>query len=373
MAATPASQAATPASQYWWSSDPSERFWLEITDRDDVGVDLNAPAESETGRTYWSYAFVREVAEGDIVLHYRARPINSITHWSRAVGEPYIDQVHFGAHGQGGGRGPVDPYWRPGWRRPLDGPYALPEPVSHAELRELEAEIRAVHLQMLDDYSPAPIYFPFQLSDTRPLRAFQGYLTKFPRALVSVIPQLSQVEALAARTSPTSADPAPTAADKGLGAPYRHANPGARTARREPFSVDPDLVDRALRRHATTQEALWAAAGQVGLSPRSPNPGEPQFDIAWEDGDEIVVAEVKSLTEHNEEKQLRLAMGQVLRYGHLLAVKGRPVRCVIAAERQPSDASWGELCEATGVDLVWPATFASLFAPGPPKIRSGNR
>ena len=34
------------------------------------------------------------------------------------------------------------------------------------------------------------------------------------------------------------------------------------------------------------------------------------FDIAWDDDDDIVVAEVKSLTTRNEEKQLRLALGQ---------------------------------------------------------------
>lgn len=45
----------------WWSGDTNEMFWLEITDRDDLGVDLNAPTESERGRGYWSYAFVREV------------------------------------------------------------------------------------------------------------------------------------------------------------------------------------------------------------------------------------------------------------------------------------------------------------------------
>ncbi len=99
------------------------------------------------------------------------------------------------------------------------------------------------------------------------------------------------------------------------------------------------------------------------LTPKSPEPGEPVFDIAWDDGEEIVVAEIKSLTTRNEEKQLRLALGQVLRYAHLLAVKGRPVRRVIAVEREPSDASWIELCEAAGVTLVWPATFGTVFAP----------
>lgn len=100
----------------------------------------------------------------------------------------------------------------------------------------------------------------------------------------------------------------------------------------------------------------------AGFVPRSPRPGEPAFDLAWEGGDAIVVAEVKSLTDRNEEKQLRLALGQVLRYAHLLGAKGRPVRCVIAAERQPADGSWSELCAAADVTLVWPATFATLFA-----------
>jgi hypothetical protein len=45
----------------------------------------------------------------------------------------------------------------------------------------------------------------------------------------------------------------------------------------------------------------------------------------------------------------------------LLSAKWRPVRRVIAVEREPSDASWTELCEAAGVTLVWPATFDMLF------------
>jgi hypothetical protein len=60
-------------------------------------------------------------------------------------------------------------------------------------------------------------------------------------------------------------------------------------------------------------------------------------------------------------RALRLGLGQVLRYAHLLGAKGRPVRRVIAVEREPSDASWIELCEAAGVTLVWPETFGTLF------------
>ena len=123
-----------------------------------------------------------------------------------------------------------------------------------------------------------------------------------------------------------------------------------------------NLVDRALASHARVQEALAAAARAAGFVPRSSTPGEPVFDVAWDDGNAIVVAEIKSLTVRNEEKQLRLALGQVLRYGHLLGAKGRPVRRVIAVERKPSDSSWKDLCAASGVELVWPETFGTLFA-----------
>jgi hypothetical protein len=49
-----------------------------------------------------------------------------------------------------------------------------------------------------------------------------------------------------------------------------------------------------------------------------------------------------------EEKQLRLALGQVLRYAHQLEAKGKVVRGVLAVERRPQDRSWAELCTRLG-------------------------
>lgn len=116
-------------------------------------------------------------------------------------------------------------------------------------------------------------------------------------------------------------------------------------------------MDRALRGHRRTQNLLHDVLVEVGFHPRSPGPGEPEFDIAWEDGDSICVAEVKSLSETNEEKQLRLAVGQVLRYSHLLSSGRRSVRRFIAVEREPSDASWRAFTAELGITLMWPAKF----------------
>jgi hypothetical protein len=238
--------------------------------------------------------------------------------------------VFWGAHGQASGRGPVDPYWRPGWRRPLDGPYALTQPVTAAALNDMRADVVRVLGEVQAAHPGQTIYPPFVDYGGRQIRAFQGYLTKVPSAVVQFVPQLAEVARVAGSTRPHPGDPAPAAPQPGLGTDYRPANPHARTARRQPFSVDPDLVDRALQAHARTQEALAAALRAAGTAPRSPMPGEPVFDLAWEDDGTVCVAEVKSLNGSNDEKQLRLALGQVLRYGHLLREgQGRPVlhRC----------------------------------------------
>lgn len=69
------------------------------------------------------------------------------------------------------------------------------------------------------------------------------------------------------------------------------------------------------------------------------------------------VAEVKSTTPQNEERQLRLGLGQVTRYRQLLAEDGLPVRALIATEREPSDPSWAALCEEQGIVLGWPGAW----------------
>jgi hypothetical protein len=63
----------------------------------------------------------------------------------------------------------------------------------------------------------------------------------------------------------------------------------------------------------------------------------------------------KSITTENEERQLRMATGQVIRYRQQLTATGHePCFAVICTERQPSDLSWDDLCEREGIILIWP-------------------
>ena len=124
--------------------------------------------------------------------------------------------------------------------------------------------------------------------------------------------------------------------------------------------MDPDKVDRGKQAHADTQDALAAHLRSCGIEPRSSEGDEPEYDLAWQHDGVVYVAEIKSTTPENEEKQLRLGLGQVLRYRHQLGGGAHQVVAVLVPERDPTDDSWSELCQSLGVVLVWPGEFASL-------------
>ncbi len=147
-----------------------------------------------------------------------------------------------------------------------------------------------------------------------------------------------------------------------LGLPYRRASEDSTVASRDPFEVDPATVERATRGHARAQNLLADRPASCGLMPRSPAPTEPDYDMGWEVDDSLFVAEIKSLTAINEEKQLRLGLGQVLRYRHLLARGGRPVNAILMIERAPTDRTWLRLCDDLGVALLWPGVLDGLPA-----------
>jgi len=154
--------------------------------------------------------------------------------------------------------------------------------------------------------------------------------------------------------------PGPTLPPAEVFPDYQPANEAPTTQPREPFVVDPNLVDRALGAHAATQNALAAWVRTKGMTPLRPGGSAADFDLAWDDGVTFTVAEVKSITRGNETGQLRLGLGQVLHYAMLLGANGRPIHAVLAVERAPTDPRWVALCAAHGVTLVWPGDFDRL-------------
>jgi hypothetical protein len=350
----------------WWDNAPNEIYWVEITDRVTLGTDLNAPQRKGDGSEFWGYSLLLEVNDGDIVFHYH-KPQRALVAWSAVAGGAWEDDVVWGARGATARGSGVVPFRRPGWRVGLDRFQDLESPVTLDEMRAGAAAIARIQRE-LEDQHGRPLYFPFELSPRRPLRPAQGYLAKWPAALVPLFEPLSGADRQARATRATSRRPgirrrdARTSAE--IGAPYRRADEETAISGLDPYSVDPALIERAVLGHRRTQNLLADIAERHGAEARSPRPEEPNFDLAWSpDSRRIWVVEVKSTTELNEEKQLRLGLGQVLRYQQVMSgiYPGSAVVGVLAAEREPADPTWPDLCHALGVSLVWPETMESLF------------
>lgn len=335
----------------WWKDLPSERYWLETTDRPDIGTDLHAPQFDKNNNTNWSYTLLCELNEGDIVFHYDIGK-KAIVGWSRVTGNYYSDKFEWASHaGSKGYRG--KPYLRPGWRRGLDGPYWLNTYLTLQDIRQAQESLQLLRDTLVEKFG-TPLYFPFELSKKRDLRPTQFYITKIPFELLQLFPSLYEVAQIADDSNPTPIVPYPMITAQELGYDYRNAAEDVAPLQRKLFTVDPAVMERSLKGHAQTQNLVAKHLNRRGLIPRSPMPGEPQYDIAWLSNDEIFVAEIKSLTNQNEEAQLRLGLGQLLRYRSLLKQKGKLVLAFLIVERAPSDLTWIDACEDVGIRLLWP-------------------
>ena len=155
---------------------------------------------------------------------------------------------------------------------------------------------------------------------------------------------------------------------RGVGAPVTGGRPylrpppgGSATPRSRVFRFDPDAIDRGTNAHKKVQNQLADAVRARGWEPRSPSDSDPLFDVGWIAADAAWIAEVKSLTPANEERQLRLGLGQVLSYAHLVDWGFENNHPVLAVEREPSSGYWPDLCESHGVALSWPDVFDELL------------
>lgn len=330
----------------WWDGDPDERYWVEITARDDIGVDLHAPSANEKLAPFWSYELLRKPLAGHIVYHYDGNS-QAIIGYSEIVGEPWDDRIVWAAQGTSARKQGIVPHLRDGIRRGLGGFVPLEAPLTKARLIENRREMIAIRDAIAARGKPSR--FPFIPYGDNDLRAIQGYLTKLPQAVLELFPELRPKDHRLVTTTPGAVSAS------ALGTSYRRANEVLAVSERDPFAVDPALVERALRGHAATQNLLAAHIAANGATPLSPVPGGPNYDLAWQSGEEFWVAEVKSCTALNQENQLRLGLGQVLRYRSILSTTlGRPVRAMLVVEVKPRDPAWLALCADLDVDLRWP-------------------
>ena len=157
----------------WWESSLEEKFWVESTDRTDIGRNLLAPISTHAGQKLVAF-----VEDGDVVFHYY-QPTKSIVAFSVAKGFPKIDEIRWPDRKKS--------EISPAYKIDLINYTELDEPITLKEIQEKQGSIRTIK------YDGKSIYFPFQIPKEKVIQPAQGaYLSKMPKALVELFPSAVQ-------------------------------------------------------------------------------------------------------------------------------------------------------------------------------------
>ncbi len=136
------------------------------------------------------------------------------------------------------------------------------------------------------------------------------------------------------------------------GVTYRRAGDRSPTTHDEHVAaIDIAELERATQRHMDLQDRFADELQRRGLEPRSPGPGEPQFDLVFAHQRTIHVVEVKTGVPPSP-PQVRIGVGQLLEYNALLGdMYSAPVRPMLLVEDEPP-APWPSLAARLGIQIV---------------------
>jgi hypothetical protein len=155
----------------------------------------------------------------------------------------------------------------------------------------------------------------------------QTLTTKGLRAILAAMRVLSAEEEDRSTSPPDSLEET-----RRPGAEYQYREGGIRDPNRiRVLEYDLKALDRSSRAHQLLERRVADFARSRGHRPHHAlPPRDPDFDVGWEHPAGYVVVEVKSAHDTNRRQQLRLGLGQVLEYRHILRRRMKDVRAVIA-------------------------------------------
>ena len=174
---------------YWWSGDASERYWLEATDRPDIGSDLRAPMADEADRPNWRYLLFQAARVGDVVFHYNKK-VGAIIGLSTIAGSPRSQPIVWAARGTYARRKGTKPHSRPGYMIPLTDFQTLSTALTLSDIRARRGELLKLRDHLGQANKSKSLYFPFELSAQRQPRLLQGYASIAAR-LRGVVPAVT--------------------------------------------------------------------------------------------------------------------------------------------------------------------------------------
>jgi hypothetical protein len=180
---------------------------MEVARRSDVGTDLKAPVAARGGGRTPGYALVAAVQPGDIILHYDGRH-EAIVGASQVSGDAQSAALLWVARGTSARRAGEKPRWLAGTRVPLQRFVPIEPPLTLAQVRQRQEDILRIRDEVEAQALGRPLYFPWVPYRAGPIRTFQSYLVKMPRAVVDLFPDLQRVvNKVASQPAPSFPDP----------------------------------------------------------------------------------------------------------------------------------------------------------------------
>ncbi|MGO8546121.1 hypothetical protein ACC732_15655 [Rhizobium ruizarguesonis] len=166
----------------WWSGVASERYWLEATDRNDIGGDLRAPVNDDGGTENWRYTLFQQAKLGDIVYHYDTNR-DAIVARSIIAGHHRDEPIVWAARGTYARAKGVEAKMEPGYAMRLQETEFLENRVTLQQIRNAKSKLVDLIDALRKEHGKGAFYFPFELSK-RPARPLQGYAFKVPASFV---------------------------------------------------------------------------------------------------------------------------------------------------------------------------------------------
>lgn len=187
---------------YWWSDDPQEIYFFEITRSRELGTSLRAPLTGPSGSPMPEFALVPEVAQGNIVIHYDSID-ERIVGVSQVSGPAFLEPVSWTARGSYARRAGVGPAWVPGMVVPLHNYTEMRHDVTFEQLNNRRGEIFRIRAGLQASHPEQPLHLPW-IPYRNEMRTFPTYLAKLPVALLPTLPEVAETVALIRTGSDTT-------------------------------------------------------------------------------------------------------------------------------------------------------------------------
>lgn len=275
---------------FWWSTRPDENLFMEITRREDIGVDLKAPLAARGGVETPGYALVSAVQAGSIVVHYDSAA-EQIVGVSRATGERFNQPIWWAARGSYARKAGVKPEWHPGLVVALEGYRPIATPLPLTAIQQRRAALLAIRDSLHAEYPRQSLYFPW-IPYQNSLRTFQTYLAKLPRAALDALPEVREAVASLVEEPvvPALAQPEIEEAERDIASAAGRPRP-PRKGKGQGFATD-QLVKVAVESHAMNAALIhYGALGTVTDKSRTES-----YDYVVEIDGEAWHIEVKGTT-----------------------------------------------------------------------------